>query len=196
MREIQLESTPAAQVNKTLMEEGSLETLQCLLEELRRCWTSHTVGKRPLAEHAGQCSASNLLAPDIFTTGTITGPGTSLFVSGSIDGYHCNITVDTGSDISVVHPDILSQEKRESLQPASSYLQTVTGERAPIRGRCELLVKIGSMRYCSRYGLQISMISAFWASTSWLLEDVWLTSRTTVCGLVVRRYHCRDQTLS
>ena len=39
------------------------------------------------------------------------------------------------------------------------------------------------------------MISAFWAWTSWLLENVWLTSRTTVCGLVVRRYHCRDQTL-
>ena len=85
-----------------------------------------------------------MLAPDIFTIGTITSPGTSLFVSGSIDGYHCNIAVDTGSDISVVHPDILSQEKRESLQPASSYLQTVTGERAPIRGRCELLMKIGS----------------------------------------------------
>ena len=44
-----------------------------------------------MAEHAGQCSASNILAPDIFTTGTIAGPGTSLFVFGSIDGYHCNI---------------------------------------------------------------------------------------------------------
>ena len=31
VREIQLESTPAAQLNKSHMEEGTLETLQCLL---------------------------------------------------------------------------------------------------------------------------------------------------------------------
>ena len=37
VREIQLESTPAAQVNKTLMEEGTLETLQCLLDAVQQC---------------------------------------------------------------------------------------------------------------------------------------------------------------
>ena len=86
----------------------------------------------PVAEHAAQCLASNILAPDIFTTGTIAGPGTSLFITGSIDGCHCNITVDTGSDISVVRPDLLSRKKRESLQSVTSYLRTVTGERSPI----------------------------------------------------------------
>ena len=37
VREIQLESTPAAQVNKTLVEEGTLETLQCLLNAVQQC---------------------------------------------------------------------------------------------------------------------------------------------------------------
>ena len=50
-----------------------------------------------------------------------------MFVIGSIDGNHCNITVDTGSDISVLHPDLLRREKRDSLQPVTSYLRTVTG---------------------------------------------------------------------
>ena len=66
-----------------------------------------------------------------------------MFVLGNIDGNHCNITVDTGSDISVLHPDLLRREKRDSLLPVTSYLRTVTGERTPTHGRCELTVKIG-----------------------------------------------------
>ena len=37
VREIQLESTPAAQVNKTHLEEGALETLQCILDAVQQC---------------------------------------------------------------------------------------------------------------------------------------------------------------
>ena len=72
-------------------------------------------------------------------------------MTGSIDGYPCHITIDTGSDISVVRPDILSREKRDSLKPVTSYLRTVTGERAPIHGRCELMVKVGSTEVLQQF---------------------------------------------
>ena len=37
VREIQLESNPTAQVNKTHLEEGALETLQCILDAVQQC---------------------------------------------------------------------------------------------------------------------------------------------------------------
>ena len=60
----------------------------------------------------GQCSGSNnILGPDMFTTGYVTGLDSSLFVSGITDGYNCNIAIDTGRDISIVHPDLLNNGK-------------------------------------------------------------------------------------
>ena len=93
----------------------------------------------------GQSSASNnLLAPALtFNTGTLVGPGTGLAVSGSVGGYECNLTVDTGSDISIVHPDILKDQQVETL-PVTPSFRTVTGEKAPMKGKCNLTVKIGS----------------------------------------------------
>ena len=93
----------------------------------------------------GQSSASNnLLAPALtFNTGTLVGPGTGLTVSGSVGGYECNLTVDTGSDISIVHPDILKDQRVETL-PVTPSFRTVTGEKAPMKGKCNITVKIGS----------------------------------------------------
>ena len=65
-------------------------------------------------------------------------------VSGTIDGNHCMLTIDTGSTITIVRPDILSREKREHLQPVSGWLRTVTGEKVPFRGKSELTLQIGS----------------------------------------------------
>ena len=106
----------------------------------------HPVGKRAVAELAGQSSASdNSLAPNLaFNTGTLVGPGTGLTVSGTIDGYECNLTVDTGSDISIVHPDILQDQKVKTLQPVTPSFRTVTGQKAQMKGRCNLTVRIGS----------------------------------------------------
>ena len=65
-------------------------------------------------------------------------------VSGTIDGNHCMLTIDTGSTITIIRPDILSREKREHLQPVSGWLRTVTGEKVPFRGKSELTLQIGS----------------------------------------------------
>ena len=49
VREIQLESTPVAQVNKTNLEEGALETLQCILDAVQQCTNK---SKRPTNQKA------------------------------------------------------------------------------------------------------------------------------------------------
>lgn len=77
-------------------------------------------------------------------TGTLLGTGRGLTVSGSIDGYNCNLIVDTGSEISIVHPDILQSWKRENLQPVTPTFRTVTGQKAPMLGKCELSIRVGS----------------------------------------------------
>ena len=93
-------------------------------------------GKRTVAELAGQSLASdNSLAPtDIFTTSTLFGPGPGLSVSGRIDGYDCShMTVNTGSDISIIHPDLLQSNKRDHLQPVTTrFRRTVTGSLDPL----------------------------------------------------------------
>ena len=90
----------------------------------------------------GQRLASNFKAPDVFKTGSLSG-GEGLVVCGSINGKECQITVDTGSNISIVRPDLL-QGNADSIQPVNSYLRTVTGETAPLCGQGELQVGIGS----------------------------------------------------
>ncbi len=65
-------------------------------------------------------------------------------VSGTLNGRHCEITVDTGSNISIVRPDILQNLGEEVIQPVTSCLKTVTGETAPIRGRCTLQLGLGT----------------------------------------------------
>ena len=67
-------------------------------------------------------------------------------VPGTMDGNHCIFTIDTGSTITIVRPDVLPREKKENLQPVSGWLRTVTGERVPFRGKSELTMQIGSTR--------------------------------------------------
>ena len=104
-------------------------------------------GKRQLAELAGQSSAgpSTALSKfDIFKTGSIHGGSDSLIVSGTIQGRPCEITVDTGSNISIVRPDVLQGVSQDLICPVNSCLRTVTGERAPIHGKGQLQLRIGS----------------------------------------------------
>ena len=104
-------------------------------------------GKREVAEFAGRNSAGTLKAPEhIFKTGSLFGGGgDSLTVAGTINGKPCEITVDTGSNISIVRPDVLSGVNQELIQPVNSCLRTVTGERAPIHGKGQLQLGIGSL---------------------------------------------------
>ena len=64
VREIQLESTPAAQVNKTQLEEGALETLQCILEAVQQC-TSQSKGKQRSTNPKGRASRAAGQKPPI-----------------------------------------------------------------------------------------------------------------------------------
>ena len=101
-----------------------------------------------LAELAGRSSAGTHLAPntaDVFKTGSIFCNNDILIVSGTIDGQHCELTVDTGSNISIVRPDVLGGASRNRVKPVpGSCIRTVTGEQAPIHGRVHLQVRIGS----------------------------------------------------
>ena len=66
-------------------------------------------------------------------------------MTATVAGQQCNITVDTGSNISIVRPDILRSTTRDSLEPSSQMLRTVTGEMAPIHGRGELSISMGGL---------------------------------------------------
>ena len=96
----------------------------------------------------GQRPATNFKAPmvtEVYKTGTIFGPCNSVWAHGTIEGKNCHITIDTGSNISIVRPDMLPEGTPTSIQPESSCLRTVTGEKAPIRGKGELQLGIGAL---------------------------------------------------
>ena len=58
---------------------------------------------------------------------------------GVIEGNSCQITVDTGSDISLVRPDVLKAELEVPMTPVNdSRLRTVTGTTTPLQSRVDL----------------------------------------------------------
>ena len=66
----------------------------------------------------------------------------SLVVDGKLGGISCPLTVDSGSGISLVRSGLLEQEV-EPLQ--DGWLQTVTGERAPIHGWSDVQLGVGTL---------------------------------------------------
>ena len=66
------------------------------------------------------------------------------FAVGSVEDHPCHLTIDTGSNISIIRPDVLSKQKQTLIQPVSQSIRTVTGEKVPIQGKGDLCVKIGS----------------------------------------------------
>ena len=77
--------------------------------------------------------------------GTIFAGGNSLTVSDSVNGAACEITVDTASNISIVRLDILGGLDQDLIEPVNSCLRTATGEWAPIHGKGQLQLRIGSL---------------------------------------------------
>ena len=66
--------------------------------------------KRGLARFIGQSLAGESNAPqfkDVSKTGAGLKPSNGLYALGAIRGNQCQIIVDTGSNISIVHPDVL-----------------------------------------------------------------------------------------
>ena len=85
----------------------------------------------------------------------------TMVATASMDGP-CEITVDTGYNISIVRPDILSSVSQDLTRSMNSCLRTVTGERdLPSNGRdsCNFaLAPWWSLRNC---GLLTYMMSVF-----------------------------------
>ena len=97
-----------------------------------------------LARLEGQSLAGESNAPqDVFKTGAGLGPSNGLCAVGAIGGKRCQIIVDTGSNISIVHPDILKQAGI-SVIPTTGRLRTVTGETAPLQGRKTIQLTVGT----------------------------------------------------
>ena len=92
-------------------------------------------------------------AIDVFKTGSIFSNSDSLLVAGTLDGVCVDMTVDTGSNISIVRPDVLPKASSNQVQPIpGSAIRTVTGEQAPIIGKVLLQVSIGSRMLPQEFG--------------------------------------------
>lgn len=88
------------------------------------------VGKRQLAGLAGQRPAGEICnAPSkVYQTGLSLG----LSAFGSIAGIECTFTIDTGSDITIVRPDIL-QASGTRMVTFTGQIRTVTGAHSSQR---------------------------------------------------------------
>ena len=51
----------------------------------------------------------------VFKTGSIYSTCESLIVTGSLNGRGCDITINTGSNISIVRPDVLKNAERRCI---------------------------------------------------------------------------------
>ena len=65
---------------------------------------------------------------------------------GVIEGNSCHITVDTGSDISLIRPDVLKCELEAPMTPVKdSCLRTVTGTTTPLQNKADLKLQLGNL---------------------------------------------------
>ena len=76
-------------------------------------------------------------------TGQLSHKGDSLTVNRNIDGVICPMVVDTGANLTVVRPDVLSKSTLSRLQGTMSLLKTATGDTANVAGKLWLRIKIG-----------------------------------------------------
>ena len=65
---------------------------------------------------------------------------------GVIEGNSYQITVDTGSDISLVRPDVLKAELVVPMTPVKDIrLRTVAGTTTPLQSRVDLKLQLGNL---------------------------------------------------
>jgi hypothetical protein len=81
----------------------------------------------------------------LFKTRQIGNLVDSLAIDGTVAGSPCQMIIDTGSNITIIRPDILRRcgEIPVRLEPVQGSVKTVTGERAPIKGKGKLTIQIG-----------------------------------------------------
>ena len=82
--------------------------------------------------------------PYILKTGTVQAQSDSISVKGKIGGTPCEMIVDTGSNITIVRPDVVERVgKALKIVPVKTSLRTVSGEAVPVQGRGEIAIQIG-----------------------------------------------------
>ena len=67
-------------------------------------------------------------------------------VDGRVEDRNCHLTVDTGSEISIVRRDLIQNMSGINLQPQVGWLRTATGERTPIHGWSKMELVIGRLK--------------------------------------------------
>ena len=73
-------------------------------------------------------------------------------ILGKVNNLSCDFTIDTGGDISIIHPDMLTSDKRQDLlHTFGCSLWTVTFEKALIRGTVELMPMLGTTLVTHQY---------------------------------------------
>ena len=70
--------------------------------------------------------------------------GETLLVDADLEGRRCKFVVDTGSNITIVRPDLVETLTSGKIVPTKTVLRTVTGETAPVRGRGKLKITVGN----------------------------------------------------
>ena len=82
--------------------------------------------------------------PFVLKTGNMSASVDSLRVDGKIENVSCQFVIDTGSNITIVRPDVIAGTAAEQMiVPVESSLRTVTGESAPVVGRVLLKFCLG-----------------------------------------------------
>ena len=67
-------------------------------------------------------------------------------VDGRVEGRNCHLTVDTGSEISIIRHGLFQSMSRINLQPQIGWLRTATGERTPTHGWSKVELGIGRLK--------------------------------------------------
>ncbi len=74
----------------------------------------------------------------------------SSVVSGRVEGASCDMVIDTGSNITILRPDVLKRASKDAdidVHPVNSLLRTVTGETTPVRSLFKLEILKSYMMY-------------------------------------------------
>ena len=77
------------------------------------------------------------------------GVADSLVVSGAVEGVCCEMIVDTGSNITIVRPDVLkrvAKDEAPDLHTVDSCLRTVTGETTAVQSRDRVNLRVGNFQ--------------------------------------------------
>ena len=76
-----------------------------------------------------------------------------LYVEGKLEDEAVNMTIDTGSSISLIKYEVLEKIGLDlsNVQPISNYLQSVTGEKKRMSGRITLQCHIGDRQFLHNF---------------------------------------------